>query len=98
METKHTPGPWIIGKIGGTVISENIPEQFKDLKTGHIDSEYYGGFLIAESILTKKDAKLIAAAPDLLDACQSVMESPRGETLSFEVLTKLYDAIKKATE
>lgn len=44
------------------------------------------------------NAKLIAAAPDLLNACKLVMSSPRGETLSFQTLTALYDAIKKATE
>lgn len=42
--------------------------------------------------------KLAAAAPDLLKACQLVMSSPRGETLSFQTLTALYDAINKATE
>lgn len=61
---QHTQGKWKLGKIGGTVVTDATPENSLTY-TGHDDREYYGGFLIAESILTKEDAKLIAAAPEM---------------------------------
>lgn len=44
------------------------------------------------------NAKLFLAARDLLEACKAVMNSPRTESLKFDVLNKLYESIKKATE
>jgi len=66
---KHTPGPWRIGKTGGTVVC--------DTATHREDAsgvEYYGGHLVAESICRREDALLIAAAPDLLAACESIVD------------------------
>lgn len=64
---KHTPGPWSVGPKGGCVVSvapiQDIPEG-----TGHADIEYYGGYLICESIWRNEDARLIAATPELLNA------------------------------
>ena len=60
---KVTPGPWRVGNSGGVVsdlpIDGGVP--------GTADVEYYGGHLICETV-TSANAKLIAAAPDLLDA------------------------------
>jgi len=58
----HTKGDWSIGKCGSVVT---------DLVTGKSDDdykdqlEYYGGFLICESIATSRDAELIVAAPKM---------------------------------
>jgi hypothetical protein len=95
---EHTKGNWTFGKRGGTVISDTIPENWPST-TGHDDKDYYGGFLIAESIATKDDAKLIAAAPDLLEALQKLMSvyEQKGQLLSFDV-NIAREAIKKATE
>lgn len=60
---KGTKGNWSIG-IPGTVVSDNgdnTPEN-----TGHDDTEYYGGYLVCESIASKADAQLISASPELL--------------------------------
>ena len=65
-EFKGNNGKWEVGKEEMTVISDsrnNIPTD-----TGHDDIQYYGGYLIAESIYNKEDAKLIAAAPEMLKA------------------------------
>lgn len=66
MKTKHTPGEWKKGKRM-TIVTEERPEWIKE-NTGHGETEYYGGFLIAESIINPYDIKLIAAAPVMLDA------------------------------
>ena len=65
-------GSWTTGKTGGTVITDN-GEGF-ERETGHDYAEYYGGHLIAESISKADDAKLIAAAPDML---KSLIEANR---------------------
>ncbi|OFY43973.1 MAG: hypothetical protein A2X18_07540 [Bacteroidetes bacterium GWF2_40_14] len=66
MSTKHTGGNWKVGRPG-TVVTDTIPEWLMN-NTGHDDIEYYGGYLIAESISTKTDANLMAAAPNMLEA------------------------------
>ncbi|MBC3906238.1 hypothetical protein [Undibacterium umbellatum] len=57
----HTPGPWRVGSSGGVVCDTPI----KDGIPGSDEVKYYGGHLICES-MTFANAKLIAAAPDLL--------------------------------
>lgn len=69
MTTKHTPGNWTVGKTGGTVVSDQpLPDY--TLNGGHDHVDYYGGHLIAESIWRTEDARLIAAAPELLEALE----------------------------
>ncbi|MCM3599363.1 hypothetical protein M3175_01365 [Robertmurraya korlensis] len=60
---KHTPGPWKLGGIGDTVITNAETPSSKDT------FEYYGGQVIAESISSDNDRHLISAAPELLEAC-----------------------------
>lgn len=61
-----TGGNWTIGKTGGCVVTDApIPG---NLHSGHDDIEYYGGYLICESVYRPADARLIAAAPALLAA------------------------------
>lgn len=57
----HTPGPWRIGKYPSTVVA--------DVPSGHDDQtnlDYYGGHLIAESVLAH-NTNLIAVAPEMLE-------------------------------
>lgn len=65
----HSKGKWSIGNCGSVVTDST--EGF-DVSTGHCDVEYYGGCLIAESILKPADAKLIAAAPEMLEALGTI--------------------------
>ncbi|CAM2143715.1 protein of unknown function [Pararobbsia alpina] len=60
----HTPRPWRPGKHGGCVVSDKPPQGVRK-ETGHADVDYYGGFLICESVFRIEDAWLISAAPDL---------------------------------
>ena len=75
-----------------TVVTDN-GEDFPQ-NTGHGDTDYYGGYLIAESILKTADARLIAAAPDLLAACESFENIQSG--IPGDNWVKVYNAIKKA--
>jgi hypothetical protein len=65
-EYTHTPGPWMIfhgGDIGSAAV--RLPETIV-LKAGSIK-----GATIGEAC---QNAKLIAAAPELLELCQHIME------------------------
>ena len=92
MKTKHTPGPWRIEDINQIVSpEENI-----------VATVYFDG---AEPLSeVKANAKLIAAAPELLGAIQyyfDVLEEVRGPAWNEKpdhVLGKMINAIQKATQ
>lgn len=72
--SKHTPGPWPF-RVGDGRIRDNegyrtiaivVPDETKGNHRGHI-----------EDVLSKQalaDLRLIAAAPDLLAACEALVE------------------------
>lgn len=62
--SEHTPGPWRFGKPSDSVVSDEVNR----CATGHAD--YYGGYLIAESI-QPSNRPIIAAAPLMLAALQA---------------------------
>ena len=61
MNTKHTPGPWHIGMKPGPMIYGPNGEQVADLRADMVFPEE-----------TTDNARLIAAAPDLLAALELV--------------------------
>ena len=63
----HTPGPWRVGWNTAVVADVPIPDM-----RGSADIAYYGGYLVAESC-TSANARLISAAPDLLDALRAAV-------------------------
>lgn len=63
----YTPGPWQVDKEGRAFVVN--PEIHK----GDGNDQFYGGELIAESIFNPDDRKLIAAAPELLEACKALV-------------------------
>lgn len=72
---KHTPGPWRIGKHPSEVIADMPATPPFDGMTDE-SVKHYGGYLIAESC-GYANARLVAAAPELLAAlqdCVTVME------------------------
>ena len=67
MEFKGTKGEWKIGNYPTTIIS-NTDYHIHRGNNDKSSIKHYGGRLICESVLDPQDAKLIAAAPDLLNA------------------------------
>lgn len=75
-ETKHTPGPWY---------TEHVLDSGKTMVFGGKTSRYIcsvtikqlGGGVIAESMESerKANARLIAAAPDLFEACKELVRA-----------------------
>lgn len=85
MNTKHTPGPWA---------TEGFDQIYAS--TGN----FYGGLIVwanEEDIVAQcvmpHNARLIAAAPELLDACKKALYALKGR----EHDQFLRDAIAKAT-
>ena len=93
MKTQHTPGPWeLVGnKLGDTILS---------LNPGYITLYKYRQMTEEQ----KANAKLIAAAPDLLAACRKALDYihslPYAPSIdpSTKAQDDLVDAIAKATE
>ena len=101
MKTKHTKGEWIACKITNTtnysVRTKEKPELII-IPTNLTDiNETIHNDLIGEAIA---NAKLISAAPDLLEACiESLAALKAGYIEQRAGATKMIlDAIRKATE
>lgn len=90
----HNPGNWSAGKNGYCIVSDapggNVPggEQF---------DEYYGGYLICESI-GRSNVPIVSAAPKMLKALVRVRDAIRGFDISMANDIKAVDeAIAAAT-
>lgn len=100
---KHTPAPWVYIQdknkiIGNSWFCEPDPTDPDDkgIKTTVISLLGAMGGNDAEA-----DAKLIAAAPELLEALQKLLKSHTNLTGGLEytdIENEAYNAIKKATE
>ena len=90
MTLKHTPGPWKL-RLGTGVQYDYIIET----KAGALVAAYphYSG---ATKKVTKANARLIAAAPDLLEALNALLDDV-GRANSMLGAIKARAAIAKAT-
>lgn len=76
-------GNWKIGKYRSTVVSDkkvvnkNFPVPPNRSESTDEEIEYYGGYLVCESIGNEKFSKLIAAAPKMYEVLKS-MENDNG--------------------
>lgn len=114
---KHTPGPWEVGYCSLNVMARDEKGSFPvcDIRGwGHLTGRGHGALGLspdeAEAIQTA-NARLIAAAPDLLDALQNaeqVIAESQGEPIPEEwadlldeiratLLNDIRAAIAKAT-
>ena len=92
MSAAHTPGPWVVVHRTNAHIEIEAPNQFG-----------YSAKKIAVTSLTNHvaNAQLIAAAPDLLEACYSAMKDLMYVSQKFDVALgsfgQLDAAYRKAT-
>lgn len=86
---KHTPGPWEVYRLA--------PDS--DPKQRHIVTANHGETEVCGIINNEADAPLIAAAPDLLEACKSWVKAYGFDRTFSEMqsnLEKLQQAIALA--
>lgn len=94
---------WKIGNLSSTVVSDevvintNFPSPPSPPFSPAEDVEYYGGYLVCESIGNSNHASLIAAAPDMYEALKMVKEK-YGKVANFwsHDLQQIREAIAKA--
>lgn len=66
MARKHTPGPWTVATYTGNCGAYHITEAEKMISGMH-DAE---GWTESQSMMDEANARLIAAAPELLEALE----------------------------
>lgn len=102
MKTTHTPGPWAVIHSGKTVVGPPVATVALPISSSPGRRE-----VIACSIENPGNARLIAAAPELLDALRDAISQakwygPRnpdelGGKFACEVIAKAEAAIARAT-
>ena len=94
MKTKHTQGEWKIGNLNERKNTIEVVAYPNGILTGI--ANIFNGFSTRQSE-AEANAKLIASAPELLDALKKVLEFvPKMEQLA--TWERAEQAIKKATE
>lgn len=93
-KTKHTPGPWTLDTNPRNVHAQNYTQ-------GHLyDIAIALGPLTADRDEAEANARLIAAAPELLEVCQSLVKlnaATSGFVEYVSLCRLLKTAVAKAT-
>jgi len=94
MKTKHTPGPWIIEDDYVTDCDGNIvADVFKENQWNTTEG------MVTEEMPWEANARLIAAAPELLYALQELFEGLVMEGVAYHrVMKKAKTLIDKLTD
>ena len=94
MTTQHTPGPWTLGYDGNDGAFE-IGVYYRDHLATFVIASRNQVFHRAEE--SQANARLIAAAPDLLEACREfVRKCECGQAVSSASYQQMKAAIAKA--
>ena len=90
--TKHTEGPWKVpAHARFQVVQESAQLGTICLAIAHEDK--YRGRTVAEA---KANARLMAAAPDLLAACKTIIRAYENADVAPDALDAAYSAVRKA--
>ena len=104
METKHTPGPWKAVELDEYTVAIKTDRNHTHECIHIADANIMSGNLAEEVPMAIANAKLIAAAPELLEALKRIGEiikdhdSKRVDEIVCLIGAEIYASIKKATE
>jgi len=107
MKAKHTPGPWEVSQYCENGCGAQLGIKGKDRTLFWNYRIYTGkGCPNETDVEANANAKLIAAAPDLLNACEKIKTLANGlldygevdQAIAGELLLIVNPIIKKATE
>lgn len=99
---QHTPGPWfpswsMVGPHGEVIV---ISRCELDAKAKVVEDRFYDDAIIAvvtgEMKRAKEDARLIAAAPELLEALELVFKGHNTGGEFLDIINAVENAIAKA--
>ena len=82
--SKHTPGPWRIN--GNNMFRWIVADSEVFTHSDDVNRSAYGGNMVCESV-HEANARLIAAAPELLEALKELMVA--ADRVSAEPVTRL---------
>jgi len=96
MSAKPTPGPWRVIHFRGS-----IADDFAVYTDGLENDHLVVGEFTGHPRTRLANARLVAAAPDLLEAAEQALDGLRaggmaGEIMTLEAMDALADAVKKA--
>ncbi len=78
---KHTPGPWKVGFEDGSG-----PTYITDSNDQSVVSGATDDWGVIQGVLKPEDARLIAAAPELLEACEVVAKELRDHVDGYDMV------------
>ena len=106
MSSKHTPGPWVAGRPDMKTIVDGVGSKWiygPKMGSGCGYIAVASGLASANWDVVMANAYLIAAAPDLLEACEEVLDKLDylrsfwgDEAIASTVADKLREAVNKA--
>ena len=97
--SNHTPGPWEVEPYSDESEEPiNIVSEFKALPDGRKSANWIAECILEDDVEeNRRNARLIAAAPELLDALKEMVKDRIEDGYSEDPLVKMCeDAIKKA--
>ena len=95
---KHTKGPWRIDKSADNALPCVVGIDPKDRQEFEICEVWGEDIDIKETPMARANAHLIAAAPELLEACKALYNAKGNQSRLEKALIKAEAAIAKAEE
>ena len=96
--SKHTPAPWVISEDGWHIVSKT---HYNTSTDSHLSVPKNGSIcVVPDTVISDEaeaNAKLIAAAPELLEALERALHDFRKMTWTDETYNIIEATIKKAT-
>jgi hypothetical protein len=91
---KHTPGPWRYDHAGSEIMADHATDEYGNTPVRVLDLH---GAMGGDDCTA--DARLLAAAPELLDACRAALSFVRGKGKNLPaVAAQLEGAIRTALD